>query len=138
MEHIPRDLYIDDPPFYEAHLARIPPDDSVPEVFPLSSADSDPNNDLALPISIVWLGDAQAEEKCGGADLDDDGTVGLPDLAIVALQWMRPPGVPSADLAPSANQPAIVDLEDFSVMAAHWGKVSCIDDGSVNPKASAP
>jgi hypothetical protein len=44
-----------------------------------------PENDLALPISIVWTGTA----KCGGADLDGSGIVNLADFAVFTANWLE-------------------------------------------------
>lgn len=39
---------------------------------------------LALPLSITWVGAIQ--KKCGGADLDGLGNISFSDLAILVLQ----------------------------------------------------
>jgi hypothetical protein len=54
-------------------------------------------------------------------DLNNDGIVNLPDFAILALQWLDAPGVPSADIAPFGGD-NIVDGLDLCVLADSWLK----------------
>jgi hypothetical protein len=76
--------------------------------------------DLALPLSLVWTGD-----KCAGADINGNGVVNFPDFAIVALQWLQAPGIPSADIAPEPDGDDIVNLLDLVAVANHWLKTGC-------------
>jgi hypothetical protein len=52
-------------------------------------------------------------------DVTGNGIVDFEDLAILADQWLQPPGNPSADIAPSPVD-GIVNFLDFVVMAEHW------------------
>ena len=73
--------------------------------------------DLALPLSIAWVG--AIPEKCGGADLDGLGDVSFGDLIILVSQWLQPPDTPSADIAPVPGD-GIVNFLDLAVLAGHW------------------
>jgi hypothetical protein len=107
------------PQFYHPYLAAVPYGSSGPvPAAHLSSA-----ADLALPLSIVWVG--LIPEKCGGADLDGMGDVGFGDLKIMASQWLQPPGTPSADIAPKPNGDGIVNFLDVAVLAEHWMETGC-------------
>jgi hypothetical protein len=52
-------------------------------------------------------------------DIDQDGDVDFGDYAILAEQWLQPPAVPSADIAPDVGD-GIVDFWDLSALAGHW------------------
>jgi hypothetical protein len=65
-------------------------------------------------------------------DLDWDGAVSFEDLGILADQWLQPPGVPSADIAPAHND-GIVNFGDLSILAEHWLKPPPPDPAS-NPE----
>jgi uncharacterized delta-60 repeat protein len=114
-------------PFYDPYLAWVPL--GVNNVSAVCILDvNHPDNDLAMPLSIVWTG-AQPQEKCGGADLDGSGTVSLPDFAWLARYW-RTKCVDSnnysycemADLEPDGY----IDLKDLDVLAEHWLDTSCL------------
>jgi hypothetical protein len=64
-------------------------------------------------------------------DLDCDGAVNFEDLRILTDQWLQPPGVPSADIAPAPTD-GIVTFVDFSALAEHWLKPPPPDPAS-NP-----
>lgn len=53
------------------------------------------------------------------ADIDRDGDVDFVDFAILASQWLRAPGVPSADIAPPSGD-GIVDSCDLSLFVDNW------------------
>ena len=66
--------------------------------------------------------DAGKEITVGFADvgdISDDGKVDFEDLAILANQWLQPPGTPSADIALPYG---IVDFLDFAKLAENWMK----------------
>lgn len=114
------------PRFYKPYLAVVPYDSNTAEAVSLS--DSDPNNDLALPMSIVWTG--TPEEKCGGADLDGSGDVSFPDFAILARHWLDSDCASSndcdgADLEPEDSPDGDVDIKDVAVFALHWLETGC-------------
>lgn len=79
---------------------------------------------LALPLSIVWTGNC-FQNKCNGADIDNNGDVNYHDFAIIALQWLQPPGDPSADIAPKPVGDGMVDLKDLAILANHWLETDC-------------
>jgi hypothetical protein len=117
------------PQFYKPYLAAVPYDSNTAEAVPLS--DSDPNNDLSLPVSIVWTGPL-VEEKCGGADLDGSGDVSFPDFAILAWYWLDSDCASSsdcsgADLEPESIPDGDVDIKDVAVFVLHWLETGCTD-----------
>lgn len=54
-------------------------------------------------------------------DIDCSCIVDFEDIAILANQWIQPPGVPSADIAPFPGD-GIVSFQDFAVLAENWLK----------------
>ena len=54
------------------------------------------------------------------ADLNNNREVGLDDLSILASQWLKSPGIPSADIAPFPAGDGIVNFKDFALMVLHW------------------
>ena len=116
MTHLPADIS----QFYHPYLAAVPYDSSGPvQATPLSDA-----ADLALPLSIAWVG--AIPEKCGGANLDGMGDVSFGDLTILVSQWLQAPGTPSADIAPGPGD-GIVNFLDLAVLADHWLETGCLD-----------
>jgi parallel beta-helix repeat protein len=76
-------------------------------------ADGSPGvQNTALGISFLNLGVA--------GDITGNGKVNFEDLAILADQWLKPPGTPSADIAPPPDGDNIVDFLDFAVLAQNW------------------
>jgi len=119
MTYLPGDLS-QMPQFYHPYLAAVPYDSSGPvQATQLSSA-----GDLALPLSIAWVG--AIPEKCGGADLDGTGDVDFGDFTILASQWWQAPGTPSADIAPATGD-GIVNFLDVSVFADYWLETGCVE-----------
>jgi hypothetical protein len=115
------------PQFYKPYLAAVPYDSNTAEAVSLSN--SDPNNDLALPMSIVWTG-LLVEEKCGGADLDESGDVSFPDFAVLAWYWLDSDCASSsdcsgADLEPESIPDGDVDIKDVAIFALHWLEAGC-------------
>jgi hypothetical protein len=113
------------PQFYQPYLANVPYDSSTVEAVYLS--DSDPNNDLGLPMSIVW---SVTQEKCGGADLNESGDVDFADLAVLAQYWLDDNCAGSnncggADLQPEDSPDGDVDIADLAVFAHHWLDTGC-------------
>ncbi len=56
-----------------------------------------------------------------GSDITGEGDVDWADLRILAEQWLQPPGIPSADIAPEPVD-GIVNFLDFAVLAEDWMK----------------
>ncbi|MHC4602654.1 MAG: hypothetical protein ACYS6W_04910 [Planctomycetota bacterium] len=113
------------PQFYQPYLANVPYDSNTVEAVYLS--DSDPNNDLGLPMSIVW---SVTQEKCGGADLDADDDVDFIDLAMLAQYWGDDNCAVSndcggADLHPEDSPDGDVDIADLAVLVDYWLETGC-------------
>jgi hypothetical protein len=53
-------------------------------------------------------------------DINKDGRTDAFDFAILAGQWLQPPGSPSADIEPIAEGDGIVDIFDLAALARHW------------------
>ena len=54
------------------------------------------------------------------ADLDDSGNVNWVDFAILASQWLKAPGSPSADIAPPPGGDGIVNYKDLGLFVDNW------------------
>jgi len=54
------------------------------------------------------------------ADLNQDCIVNFDDFAILAGQWLKVPGIPSADIAPPSTGDGIVDSNDLAVLTEGW------------------
>jgi hypothetical protein len=107
-------------PFYEPNLAEVPIDSNDVNAICTLSA-NDPNNDLYLPLSIVWT----VANKYGGADLDSSGCVDTKDLGLFVQQWLRedckpPSWCNGADLNPYIGDRGKVDFIDFAIFARKW------------------
>jgi len=84
--------YIDsDPlsePFYRPYLAKIPRGAAGPvDANCLYDPVAHPDNDLALPISVLWTG--IKEDKCPLANIDGSGRVNFADIALLAEHWLQ-------------------------------------------------
>jgi hypothetical protein len=53
------------------------------------------------------------------ADITGDGKVNWDDMEVLVEQWLQPPGVPSADIAPTPAD-GLVNFLDYAVLAEHW------------------
>jgi arabinogalactan endo-1,4-beta-galactosidase len=79
---------------------------------------------LFQPISGNWqnvnmLMGMEAFDKIYG-DITGNGIVDFEDLGILTEQWLQPPGIPSADIAPPHNGDGIVNFLDFALLASNW------------------
>jgi len=100
--------------FYQPYLAAVAYGNSGPvQATHLTNA-----ADLALPLSIEWIG--PIPKKCDRANLDGMGDVSLGDLAILVAQWLQAPGIPSADIAPASGGDGMVNFFDLAILAGHW------------------
>jgi hypothetical protein len=108
--------------FYDPYLASVPYDSAGPiQATHLSNA-----GDLALPMSIMWTDPIPIPKKCGGANLDGLGDiVNFSDYSILASQWLKVLGSPSADIAPEPLGDGIVDSNDFNTFAENWLETNC-------------
>jgi hypothetical protein len=119
-------LYEYDDLSYDPYLAQVSASGVVEDVICLT--DSDPNNDLALPVSIQWVG-ATTVDPCQGADIDDSGDVGLGDLVMMAQAWLSSPPDGNWDTACDLALPVNnhIDLMDLSVLSQCWEDGSEVD-----------
>jgi hypothetical protein len=118
MEDIPEFALPGDPPFYEPYIAQIPSDSNEVEAVSLSDPNSGPDNNLALPLSIIWTGPTH---KCGYADLDESGDVGLSDVCMVALRWLDPNCADSDDCdGADIDLDGIVNYDDWPLFVDCW------------------
>ena len=79
---------------------------------------------MSIPLSLLWIGDS-----CGGADLDENGNVGLSDLKVLLDYWLETgcitsDGCGKANLDNSDNLDVVI-LLDFAVIAQFWLFVDC-------------
>jgi hypothetical protein len=113
---------------YDPYIAKVP---FVPfgindvNALYISGAD-----DLAMPLSICWTGALPPPVKCGGADLNKNGTVNMLDLAILAKYWLNTNcfafnNCEGADLQPQGNPDGDVDLFDLDTLADNWLNTNC-------------
>jgi hypothetical protein len=54
------------------------------------------------------------------ADINYDRFVNYEDLEILVGQWLKTPGVPSADIAPQPAGDGEVNFLDFALLSSHW------------------
>jgi len=53
-------------------------------------------------------------------DINGDRKIDFTDLMMLACQWLEPPGIPSADIAPPPFGDGIVNMLDFALFAENW------------------
>jgi hypothetical protein len=110
-------------PFYSPYIAKVPPGVNNVSASILNAGD------LAMPLSICWTGAIPPPAKCGGADLNKNGTVTFQDLAILAKYWLKTncPALncEGADLEPQGYPDGDVDLFDLDIMADNWLNTNC-------------
>jgi predicted outer membrane repeat protein len=115
---VPQYIPIGSPPFYQPYLAKIP----YGSTGPISAVNIGSQCNLSMPLSIVFTGSG---DPCGGADLDGNGLVNLPDLHILMNHWLQdntdPDWLQKADLDNSNS----IDLADFAIMGQFWLKSGC-------------
>ena len=73
-------------PFYKPYLARIPHPQGVVNPVSAISVSQTANNDITLPLSILWTG--SSAEICTRTDIDDSGAVNMVDFALLAARWL--------------------------------------------------
>jgi len=82
------------------------------------------------PLSIIssgvdWVqvyipsGTHEVELDLNAADINEDGDVDFKDFAILASQWLKVPGIPSADIAPPGGD-NFVNFLDLNEFADNW------------------
>jgi hypothetical protein len=119
-------------PFYDPNLAKVPIGSNNVNAICTSSAD--PDNDLALPLSIVWTGAIaiSLQYECGGADLDSSGDVDLKDFSVFAQHWLEtgcvvPDWCGGADLDSYIRNRGQVDLVDLAILVQYWLESDCLE-----------
>ncbi|GAH02780.1 unnamed protein product, partial [marine sediment metagenome] len=55
-------------------------------------------------------------------DITGEAGVDYEDLSILVDQWLQPPGIPSADIAPQPDGDNLVNFKDFAALAENWLK----------------
>jgi len=107
MSKIPGYIDPNTEPFYDPYLAKIPYESNEPvEAMCLSDPILYPDNDLALPLSIIWTAtrvnfvdfaefathwfesNCAFPDWCGGADFTGDGNVTMEDLLMFCNNWL--------------------------------------------------
>jgi len=93
---------------------------------------NDPNNTPALHDWSVTYTDpagiesdwSEVESSTQGSgipcDFIPDGRVDFLDFAVLASQWLQPPGTPSADIAPAPDGDGMVEYLDLADFAMLW------------------
>ncbi len=109
-------------PFYKPYLASVPPGSSNVQASHIGDSGF-PDNDLAMPLSIVW---AVTSLPCGGADLNQSGSVSFEDFALLAQYWLTPncaasTNCVSVDLSPDGS----IDYLDLAILAKQWLQGDC-------------
>ena len=83
-------------------------------------------------MSMVWIG--VSGNDCGGADLDEDGVVGLNDFQILCQYWLvsncytqpDPELCNRANLDGKTTESGLeVDLKDFAIFTQYWLMTDC-------------
>lgn len=122
MLQIPDIIELDSEPFYKPYLAVVPYiKTSYQSVNAVCLADDFlyPDNDLALPLSILWT--AAAGEGCSQVDIDKSGRVNFADFASFAAAWLESGCAPGnwcsrADFTGDEN----VTVSDLLVFSECW------------------
>ena len=77
---------------------------------------------LGAPRMLMMSASLPMETNGIAGDITGDGKVDYSDLAIMAEQWLQPPGAPSADIVPAPNGDGVVNFLDFAKLAENWMK----------------
>ena len=123
MENIPE--YPDplNPPFYYPFLAQVP----VGSSGPIAALAMSGVSDMSAPMSMVWIG--PYPDLCGGADINDDGSVNLGDLHIMFQYWLDDDCTGSADCTKAnldnTDGDDAVNLLDLAYFAQYWLWMDC-------------
>ncbi|MDD5010625.1 MAG: right-handed parallel beta-helix repeat-containing protein, partial [Phycisphaerae bacterium] len=78
-------------------------------------SDQQGNQTLSMNLSLDKL------EGGISGDITGDGKVNFDDLRVLSEQWLQPPGMPSADIAPVPAD-GFVNFLDFALLAENWMK----------------
>jgi len=111
--------------FYEPYLASVPLESSDVQASYIGNSGSS-DNDLAMPLSIVWT---VTPAPCGGADLNQSGSVSFEDFALLAQYWLAPnctalPECVSVDISLDGS----IDYMDVAVLAQQWLQGDCTEE----------
>ena len=83
---------------------------------------------LALPLSIVWTGEA-VQNQCNGADFSGNGTVNTADLRILAQYWLEincilPDDCQGTNID-NTDEANTINLADLAILASYWLQTGC-------------
>ena len=107
-------------PFYHPCLAIVTPLSDTADAIALAPLGTDENNDLALPMSIVWMG--QISNNCRIEDIDCNGRIDSQDFAILSSQWLNTGTDLTADIAPQPDVDGTVDILDLAAFVEQFLK----------------
>jgi len=74
----------------------------------------------SLNIESGWSNTVSSRQCGTPGDFEPDCDVDWADLAVLAEQWLHPPGTPSADIAPPPAGDGIVNFLDLAEFAIYW------------------
>jgi len=112
---------LNEEPFYRPSLSRIPCCNGGAQLVQLPEH-SDAGFDLALPLSIAWIGPS----NCSVVDFDSNREVTFADFAVLSEHWLErncdwPEWCGGADL----NKTTEVDMADLVIFSWHWLGTGC-------------
>ena len=78
--------------------------------------------------TINWVGGTSTQQiqttripiEIFSGDITGDKIINHNDMVVLADQWLQPPGVPSADIAPEPQGDGFVNFLDLAVLANEW------------------
>ena len=77
------------------------------------------NSDLALPMSMVWVG-----SECAAGDIDSDGHFDFEDIAGLSGLWLADCTVQDCGKADLGGNNT-VNLVDLAILFSHWLGTQC-------------
>jgi parallel beta-helix repeat protein len=116
MAELPDKITKDTRPFYKPYLAKVPPGATGPvDANCLYDPVKYPDNDLALPVSILWT------QSCDKADMNNSKKVNFADFALLANYWIKPSCPTGSNCAiGDLNGDGAVDISDLAAFSHCW------------------
>ncbi|MBN2271398.1 MAG: hypothetical protein JXN61_12335, partial [Sedimentisphaerales bacterium] len=117
MSNIPEYINPLGEPFYEPYIAKVPYGATGPvQAEPLSDPVSYPDNDLALPLSIILIKSTGVD--CSTANIDGTGRVDFFDFTLLAAHWLETAcgQCENADITGEGN----VNTKDLQFLSHCW------------------